>query len=323
MKKSKKKKTQSSDSEVSKRLAIIDLGTNSVRFDIYDIFADEAQRLFREKRMIKLGEGLFEKGTISSKSLKRAQEAFVAFKDLMEEHDVTESVAFATSALRSAKNAEEVVARIKESSGIEVKVISGERESELISKAIFANLNLPNKRLSLVDIGGGSTEISICENGQALHNLSFDLGASRLQQNFLDHGTFFPDSSGKCHELLLRAEVRSSLAEKSEALRQQGGKSLVGSSGTIRNLGKILKQAGRRSQPFLRKDLAALVSEMKVMSPAQISKIPGLEPKRVDLILAGALLFEEIMYFLGAKHFYVTDLALRDGILEEYLVGPI
>jgi exopolyphosphatase / guanosine-5'-triphosphate,3'-diphosphate pyrophosphatase len=298
------------------RIAIIDLGTNSVRFDVYQRSDQTLLRLHREKRMIRLGEGVFHSGRINPRAVQRCLRAFKSFQYVMRSLHVDVVRAFGTSALRSAKNAPAVLKTLLKETGINVQVISGAREGALIANGIFAHLRPPRKPLALVDIGGGSVEISLCMGSRVYAQKSMKLGAARMQQMFFDGRDNVLQEGSRFPELALRQHIRSQLRRL--AVRRPCA-FVIGSSGTIRSLDKMLQKLNPRAKPASRTELSALVAEMRLMNRSQLLRIPGMEPKRVDLILAGAIVFEEILYFLGAKRFYSTQFALRDGILSECL----
>jgi len=305
------------------RLAIIDLGTNSVRFDIYRVSHKGAQRLHRSKTMVRLGDDVFKTGKLTPEAMRRAAVAFLKFKKILRLHKTDRVVAFGTSALRTATNSAEFIRQIELKTGIQVRVISGREEAELIAKGIQANIDIPRGTYALVDIGGGSTEVSICSGRRIVKPHSFQLGANRLFQNYLK--TVPPEfrPNAKTNELHPILALRQKLKVELHGLTAKGHegpvKSLIGSSGTIRTISKILKKLGHSGQPIYRSDLSGLISEMQTMSREQLKRLPGLEPKRVDLILAGAILLEEILFALNLKQVYVTDFALRDGILVSEL----
>lgn len=301
------------------RLAVIDLGTNSVRLDVYRLTDKGVFRTYRGKAMIRLGDGVYKTGKLTAQGMHRTIQAFFAFKKLLSQLHVDRVVAFGTSALRTAKNTDVFLRKIYLRTGIRVQVISGREEAELIARGIMANLKPPKGYYALVDIGGGSTEVSLCLGYRVLQSHSFRLGGNRLQQLFLKESP--PKfKKGKLHPILaLRQHIRNELDPLQKIRQRYPVKMVIGSSGTIRALGKILKKMGCSGQPIYRSDVAALMSEMQVMSRDEIKKIPGLEPKRTDLILPGAILFEEILYALGAERAIVSDYALRDGILEKEL----
>ena len=168
----------------------------------------------------------------------------------------------------------------------------------------------------MVDIGGGSTEISLASGKRLMSCQSFPLGANRLQQVYLK--TMPPvHRRGELNPVLaLRQHLKDTLCPLTQLRERSPVKTLIGSSGTIRTIARILKKLGRSNKPVYRADLSAIVSEMQTMTRRQLLKLPGLESKRVDLILPGAILLEEIMLAFNIQTLYVTDIALRDGILH-------
>jgi exopolyphosphatase/guanosine-5'-triphosphate,3'-diphosphate pyrophosphatase len=302
-----------------KRFAILDLGTNSIRFDIYELQPKRLTRILREKRMVRLGDGVFETGRLTDAAKKRTLKVLREFSRLIKGHGVSSVTAVGTSALRSASNAKAFIAQVYKDTGIMIQVISGKEESALIARGILSHVRMPNELTALIDIGGGSTEFTFCKGNRILKQLSLALGANRLNQVFLKESP--PRMRGKnlSPDLALRQHLRLELKNLQVWLKGKKCASVIGSSGTIRNLGKVLKRMGYKAQPFKRRDLSALVAEMRILSSKDLQSLPGIEPKRVDLILAGSILFEESLYALGAEKFFVTDLALRDGLLLEEL----
>ncbi len=286
------------------RVAIIDLGTNAVRFDVHSLGA-KGRLLHREKWMIRLGQGVFLKGKMDATAIERAVHAFQHFHRVAENLRAKKVVAFGTSALREAQDSALLLRKVKERTGIEITVISGKEEAELIALGILSNEKLPPAKFGLVDIGGGSTEISFCRGKRVLLGDSFPLGTARLQQVFLKKS---PPKRAAVRQL--REYVRNILGQKRKDWPQT--KTIMGSSGTVRAIAKIL---GKKS--FTSKELSKLVEEMTYLTTSELLHIPGMEPKRVDMILAGALLLEEIIQTVGANRIIPTEYSLRDGILEE------
>lgn len=292
------------------RIAIIDLGTNSVRFDVHQLGAGRARMLHREKIMVRLGQGVFMSGELNPDAIRRTVHAFHSFKKIAAELRVSKMIALGTSALREAADSAKLVSRVKSSTGIEVKVISGVEEARLIALGVLANENVRKGKTALIDIGGGSTEIIIAQGKRILNAESFQLGTARLQQVFLKKSPPSPENVDQ-----LRVYIRSSIAKIVEE-RWPKPAHMIGSSGTVRALHKVLKKATGKKAIKL-KDLSALIQRMRKMSTTQLLEIPGMESKRVDMILAGAILLEECMLALDVSGLDCTDYSLRDGILEE------
>ncbi|HEY8279612.1 MAG TPA: Ppx/GppA phosphatase family protein [Bdellovibrionota bacterium] len=292
------------------RVAIIDLGTNSVRFDVHTLTTGgKAKLLHREKLMIRLGQGVFLKGRMDPAAIDRTVEAMEHFKQIALGLRVRKIVAFGTSALREASDSTELVERVKKRTGIEIKVISGREEAKLIAQGVLANENPPKGSYALVDIGGGSTEISPARGLTILKGDSFPLGTARLQQVFLKRS---PPREGAVRQM--RQYIANVLKEKMQAGKWPHCDTLLGSSGTVRNLARLID---KKDDEFSFKDLSELVADMATMNTTQLLEIPGMEPKRVDMILSGAILLEEIARALGARKIVFTEFALRDGIIEE------
>jgi len=299
------------------RLAIIDLGTNSVRFDIVEIHyaarEPHFRHLHREKMMVRLGEKVFLKGCLDVDAMRRCLHAFQDFARMNRQWKVDRVLAFGTSALREASDAERFLHQIRKTTGIDVRVLSGPEEARLIAKGILAKEALPPGRFALVDIGGGSTEISVCNGKRVLAAASFPLGTARLQQLYLRQ-----QPAGPKAVLRLRKAIRKTLEHHIEAEAWPKVGWVLGSSGTIRMFAKMLKrQTGKRT--FSTEKLSKLIRRMTKMTGLQLAKMPGIEAKRGDMILSGGILLEEAMRALRCKKARATDYSLRDGILFEEL----
>jgi exopolyphosphatase/guanosine-5'-triphosphate,3'-diphosphate pyrophosphatase len=292
------------------RVAIIDLGTNSVRFDVHALGGKEkAKLLHREKIMIRLGQGVFLKGRMDPSATTRALAAFDHFRTLADSMKVRKIVAFGTSALREAQDSGDFVEMVKERSGIEIKVISGQEEAKLIALGVLTNETPPKGRFALVDIGGGSTEISIARGRRTMQGDSFPVGTARLQQVFLKRS---PPRAASIKQL--RGYIQNILSQKMTLENWPKVPAILGSSGTVKAVAKIL---AKKEESFSVGDLSELVEDLATMNTSQLLDVPGMEAKRVDMILAGAVLLEEIALRLGATRIYPTDFSLRDGIMEE------
>jgi len=296
------------------RIAIIDLGTNSVRFDIHQLGPQKGtvRQLHREKIMVRLGQGVFLNGKLDRSAIQRTLHAFTRFKKSAAQFRAAKVIAFGTSALRECSDGERFLKLVQERTGIQIRIISGAEEAQLIALGILSNEKTPKGKFALVDIGGGSTEISICRGKSVLHSFSFPLGTARLQQVFLKKS---PPAAASIDEL--REFIRGTLSSVMLAEHWPQVDRVVGSSGTIRALAKILE--GSEWDEFHRDDLSERVDEMSSMTTTELLGINGIESKRVDMILAGAVLFEECMRALGARKAVSTEFSLRDGILEEEL----
>lgn len=303
------------------RVAIIDLGTNSVRFDVHHIGQGSVLRqLHREKLLVRLGQGVFLSGKLDPRAVRRTLQAFQSFKRTAESLHVDKYIAFGTSALRETTQGENLLRRIRSLTGIEVRVISGEEEAKFIALGILNNETNLKGRFALVDIGGGSTEISICEGKKILHSTSFPLGTARLQQIFLKSSPPPSPKKGETGPIKeLRRYIKNVLLNQFEAEDWPKATRIIGSSGTIRAFHKIIRRSHKGKRTFTRGELRKLVRAMSDMDTDELLAVPGIESKRVDMILAGGILLEECAEALGSNKIQTTDYSLRDGILDEEL----
>lgn len=304
------------------RLAIIDLGTNSLRFDVHEVKSNgTVQLLLRRKMMIRLGQGVFTQGKIERPAYERALSALLSCQENIKDLNVKKVVAFATSALREAKNSSEFLSKIQRATGIRIRVISGQEEARLIAKGILLREKVPaDKVFALIDIGGGSTEITIVRRRKIVSSTSLPLGTARLQQVFLKKVPPLPS-----RVIELRGYIQQMLQTKVTQENWPQPALIIGSSGTVRALAKIINK--KPSKSFSVSELTTLVAQMSLMNLSRLLTIPRLEAKRVDMILSGSLLLEELAKGLACKKIRATEYSLRDGVLSEELsmlkkVGP-
>ncbi len=309
------------------RIAIVDLGTNSIRFDVHEVFANrkgviQHRRLYREKIMVRLGQNLFLNGSLSAESKRRTLEAIRSFKQTMEALSVHKTVAFGTAAVRDASDGEAFLREVRQKTGVQIEMITGAEEAALIAKGILNNeTRSPKGIFALVDIGGGSTEIIVCKGKQILHSHSFNLGVAKLQQVFLKTQ---PPVREKDHPqdpvTELRNFIKSVILPHILIDHWPKVPTILGSSGSILALARLVNQDKELGEkPFERKNLSRMVQEIKTKTTAELLSMKGMDPKRVDLILAGGILLDEIAQLLGTKEIRTTPFALRDGILEDEL----
>ncbi len=322
------------------RTGIIDLGTNSLRFSFWEISptSRRAALIYRKKTMILPGEDVFTTGKIPPKSLKKILKTLHSFEDKAEILNVDSVVAMATCALREAVNSDAILKAVYAQTTVPLKVISGKREAELIAQGVLkAEPQILGARI-LVDIGGGSTEVSLVHQRKILKSVSLPLGAQRLYQ-------LFPElMQGPATELRLqmaediRAYVLKQLKKSCSDWPIDKASVVLGSSGTIRNLGRLItrKRAATQSRlawirqvsapsktrpKFAASELKSLNQSLLFLTPRQLETLAGVEPERRPLLVHGALLLEEILNFFSIKSVHATEGSLRDGVLFELTQG--
>jgi exopolyphosphatase / guanosine-5'-triphosphate,3'-diphosphate pyrophosphatase len=313
------------------RIGIIDLGTNSVRFAIYR--ADSRKRIlceFKRKLMLRPGRGVFKSHRLKSDTIRLLVKHFKKFAVEAERAGVDTIRAVATASLREAKNANRLVEEISKKTGIELDVISGRSEARLIAKGILKFETCPRSLITLIDIGGGSTEITFCKNLKLLKSLSLPVGAFRLEQLFLEPDPGHIAKRIKAVEQMRRMIKKVLTSELYRSVGPASGSLCLGSSGTIRALGRILDRrharpgwvVRSRKKPrlkFTRQSLRELIDHMLPLKPAELVRIPGMEKRRKDIILSGAILLLELLEYLHIERVETTNYALRDGLLLEVI----
>lgn len=279
----------------------IDIGSNAVRVLFSDVFAGEKGRPVASKVALvrvplRLGEDVFSGGSIRPESEQALIDTLQAFKQLMAVYKTVDFAACATAAMREAANGAAVVQHVKEATGIDIRVIDGLEEARIIRTA---GESLPEERYDTtvyVDVGGGSTEISVTENGRFLQSYSFKLGTLRLLNHAED-----PREFDRLEDWLGQFEARF------------GRVNLVGSGGNINKLTKLFgdKTGLFMSLPQLRKGYKKLES----MDVAERMAAFKLRADRADVILPAARIFLFIAGQLGAERIWVPRFGLADGLV--------
>ena len=290
-------------------LAGIDIGTNTLRLLIAEISGSTLRILHSARTITRLGEMLDRTGLLSEAARQRSLQALNAFaRDIWSLHPAA-VCAVGTSALRDAGNAQEFVDEVREKSGLDVRVISGQEEARLTLLGVSRSLTV--KPAVVIDIGGGSTEIVIVSRSI---EISLPLGAVYLTDRFIKRDPPLPDDLRH-----LRQEIRAIL--ESGRLVPAGPGELIGTAGTITTLAAI-NQALVTYDPdritghiLSREAVQKMVFRLSRTPLAERSVIPGLEPGREDIILAGAIVAEESMMYFGYERMIVSDWGLREGIL--------
>jgi len=304
-----------------KRLAAIDIGTNTILCLIVELANDGRFKVLDDLAEItRLGEGLDRTGRIDPEAERRSLDILRRYLDRCSELGVEEFVAGGTSALRDAKNSSGVRARLKQQLGLEVRVLSGEEEAAYSYLAVQRGLTLSDKELLVIDIGGGSTELIWGKENGVYRLSSLDVGSVRLTERFLHSD---PARGEECEAMVQAIDrgIKNLLDQWGSCM----GLTLVGIAGTFTTLAAVEKQLTDYSHSEVHGSRLALgevrrqIQLYREKSIAERKKIAGLEPKRADVILAGAYLIERIMTFLRAEQVIVSDQGVRYGLLHERL----
>jgi exopolyphosphatase / guanosine-5'-triphosphate,3'-diphosphate pyrophosphatase len=304
------------------RLAAIDIGTNSIHMIVVQVKADLSFEIVdREKEMVRLGAGGLGGHRLAPAAIAAALETLTRFKQLAESRQVDEILAAATSGVREARNGGEFLRAVAERTGIRPRVISGVEEARLIHKAAVYGVDATSGTTVVVDIGGGSMEVTLGTATEARLARSFALGVIRLTDTFV---TTDPLSRGDERRIVKR--VRSDFGSFARQVAAAGFTRVIATSGTSLSLGAVVV-AGRRlfdndTIHHTRIPAKALHRVRKQVVGLDLShrlRLPGLDARRTDLVVAGAILLDTVVRLLGAKEITLSDFALREGLVLDFI----
>ena len=301
------------------RIAAIDIGTNSIHMIIVRVREDLSFEVVdREKEMVRLGAGGLDGRELTPSAMASALQTLSRFKRLADAHQVDEITAAATSAVREAENGGDFIATVRRETGIRVRVISGSEEARLIHRAAGYGVDMSEGPGVVIDIGGGSVEITLGSPHRMTMGGSFKTGVIRLTERFVKS-----DPLTERDERRLLRYVRRETRDFLKEIRRRGYARVFGTSGTILNLGAMAASVGRASDARnLRvhvKSLRRLRKRLTSLSLEERLKLPRMEPRRADLVVAGIVLLDTLLGDLGADAITLCDLALREGLVLDYI----
>jgi exopolyphosphatase/guanosine-5'-triphosphate,3'-diphosphate pyrophosphatase len=296
------------------KLASIDIGTNTVLLLIADVSpAGAVSPLVSEQRIPRLGKGVDAARRLAPESMRRVVDVLSEYRPIIDRHRPDHVTLCATSAVRDAANRGEFVALVKAETGFDVEVLSGDEEARWTYRGAISGLPGAS-RVAVLDIGGGSTELSLGDAHGPTRSLSMDVGAVRLTERFLASDPPTPEEIAAATR-----DVRSHL-ERTKSFDTRG-RTLVAVAGTPTSLA-ILAQALPRfsvdavtNYPLSRASIAALLKRLSGMPVADIRELSEVMEGRADVIVAGALIMLEIMEMHGFGEAIVSDRGVRYGIV--------
>lgn len=305
------------------RLGVIDVGSNTVHLLVVDAHHAGAPPVpdYSHRTVLRLAEHLTVGGDISEKGARRLSTFVAECAEVAEGRGAGQLMGFATSAIRDAGNTDDVLAHVRDASGVDLQVLDGDDEARVTFLAARRWFGWSAGRLLLVDIGGGSLELAAGTDEEPDAAVSLPLGAGRLTRELVG------DPPGPAELRALRKRVRSEIAAVQPRLARVGQRHLaVGTSKTIRSLARACGAAPRAEGPYVRRtlargDLSALVPRLATMSAAERRTLPGVSAGRAPQLLAGAVVVEAVMDLFGVDSLAVCPWALREGLILRYLDG--
>lgn len=297
------------------------MGTNT--FHLLLAEADERgyHIFYRDRIAVKIGKGGINHGFITEEGMNRALLTMQSFKNVMDQHGVTKSYAFGTSALRNAKNGRDVAHRIHELTGINVDIISGDQEAQYIYEGVKAALGLGDDNALIIDIGGGSVEFIIGNHDKVFWKQSFEIGAQRLLEKFQKHDPILEEEITQ-----LDQHFDQNLTQLFDALKKYPTSIMVGSSGTFDTLSDIFceqheihKSPDEIETPLSLEGFYQIYHTLLVRNRDERMNIAGMIELRVDMIVVACCL---IRYILEHNHFNrirVSTYSLKEGVLASLI----
>jgi exopolyphosphatase/guanosine-5'-triphosphate,3'-diphosphate pyrophosphatase len=304
-------------------LGAIDVGTNSIHLIVVELDPrfGTSRTILKAREMVRLGGGdALARGHLSKKAMQRGIAAIARFADAARSAGASDVRAVATSAVRESSNGQEFVAAVRQSSGVEIEVLGDVEEARLIHLGVSRSFPLGGKVACIFDIGGGSTEFIVGDAERPYFLHSVRLGSLRLYDEFLRD-----EETAGVGLRALGKHARGVLTPVARQLSEYSYDLLVGTSGTVLGLAALDAAAlglpsGRAHGYVLRLDrLRALQKTMTSLSPADRRKMPGMNPRRSDIIVAGNAVVIAILEALGRDELIVSERALREGIVVDYL----
>lgn len=309
------------------RLAVIDLGTNTFNLLIVDFDTEgRFKSIFNTKQAVKIGEGAMIKNLLQPEPMARGLKALSEYTEIIAEHNCNKTVAFATSGIHSTQNGVNFVADVKQKLGLEINIIDGDEEAQLIYEGVDLAIRFDDEPVVIMDIGGGSTEFIIADKTGVLWKKSYDLGISRILQMLEPNDPLSQNDFKRLDELFL-----NQLQELIQECKQRNVKTLIGSSGSFDSFiemiwaskGETKLASSVVSDVFNLDELFQLHQKLIACNYQERRAIPGLVEMRVDTIHLSSYLVQWVIEKCGLERLLLSSYALKEGVLHRALENRI
>ena len=294
-------------------IAAIDVGSNAMRMVVGRIVYDRKVEVIENLRLpVRLGQDAFTTGILSEETAQQTLDAFARFRRIADDHKVEKIRAIATSAMREMTNGDLLIDRIARATGIEIGIISGEEEAQLIHLAVTQAVNLKNKHALVIDIGGGSVEVTLSQNGTIISTESYTMGTVRLLEKLSGE----KNSAMPFHKLVREYAE----AARHRIDRELGSKKIdicVGTGGNIEEMGSLRQKLFKRdsARTITLEELDKLVETLSRMKVEERMRRLKLKPDRADVILPASIVLQMIAHEAKIKEVTIPNVGLKDGVL--------
>lgn len=308
-----------------KKAAVIDMGTNTFHLLLVELHGNEFKTIYKEKIAVKLGQGGITQNQITLDAEKRALHTLAHFKNLIDGEKIDQIFAFATSAVRNATNGPDFVHKVKQQLGIQIHVISGEEEAQLIYEGIHFSGALDQRTSLMMDIGGGSVEFIIGNSETVFWKRSFEIGGQRLLDAFHYHDPILPEEVEK-----LEQYCGEKLQPLLDAIATYQPSGFVGASGTFDTLIDMYyatmlqcKLTGQHVFELPVRDFYQLFQLLVTKNRTERLLIPGMIAMRVDMIVVASCLIDFILQHVQVGSIRCSHYSLKEGAVSRMLSGEI
>jgi exopolyphosphatase / guanosine-5'-triphosphate,3'-diphosphate pyrophosphatase len=298
------------------RLAAVDIGTNSIRLVVAEVQGDGSYRVLdQDREMTRLGRGLYDSGRIGDEPMEQSLQTLARMKAIAEGFNARELRAIATSAVREAANGRDFVREAWRRCRVRIEVVPPEEEARLAFRSVSRHYDLSDRLTAIVDIGGGSAEVILAAGGVIDQVVSLPLGAVRLTERYCKSDPLRPK-----HWKALRRGIDDTIKEMM-GKPPFAAEVMIGSGGTFTNLAEMaqLERDGRvahaRDHAISRAEVVRLLDRLRETPLEARRQIPGLNPQRADIIVAGVAAVARLIRRLGTQRVLVNDRGIRDGVL--------
>jgi exopolyphosphatase/guanosine-5'-triphosphate,3'-diphosphate pyrophosphatase len=297
--------------------AAVDIGSNSVRLKIARLQGHRLRPIHEDREVTRLGEGVFRSGFLTPESMAETIKVLRRFHRATQQV-VTDTVrVVATSALRDARNSQAFLEWVRSATGWRVEIISGVEEARLIHLGLVSSRRVDSAPTLMIDLGGGSCELTVSQAGHIRDTVSLPLGAVRLTDEFLRHD---PPRKGELKRL--RGFMAREVGRIAPRIAAGRVRHVIATSGTAAALAaaaaNLRKKSANRQRPAVsRAEISRIAKQLARLPVAERRKIEGIGPRRAEIVVAGAMVYQELLDRFRLKGFRYSPLGLRDGLLAQ------